>query len=121
MTDELTVDQRIAEARWLLTRRPVDPDAHIVWDAPPMPGTSAAIHEATAHSLLAIAQMMAADRRVVDAEVTEDEGCPSELLGRCDALPGVVGNYVHRCTADPGHDGLHECGCGRVWGNRDDD
>ena len=105
-----TVDQNIAAANALL-------GAPMYHDERPSAGDIRAV----AHTVLAIAQMMAADRRVVDAEVTEDEGCPSELLGRCDALPGVVGNYVHRCTADPGHDGLHECGCGRVWGNRDDD
>lgn len=108
MPDDLTPEQHIAEAETLV--------AGLVG----LEGINGQRDASTsiAHSLLAIAQMMAADRAVVDAEVVED-GCDAELMGCCDGLPGVVGNYVHRCAAAPGHDGLHECACGRVWSSRD--
>lgn len=81
---------------------------------------------AVAHTLLAIAQMMAADRAAVIVVPAmrngPDDGCLAELPGNCDvggAYPALPWS-MHYCTAEADHDGLHECGCGRVWGNRDD-
>tara|TARA_Y100001938_G_scaffold37197_2_gene51383 strand:- start:583 stop:942 length:360 start_codon:yes stop_codon:yes gene_type:complete len=110
-----TVDQNIAAANALL-------GAPMYHDERPSAGDIRAV----AHTLLAIAQMMAADRAAVIVVPAmrngPDDGCLAELPGNCDvggAYPALPWS-MHYCTAEADHDGLHECGCGRVWGNRDD-